>query len=61
LYIFLRKTDIRQSVPDHPSFKKRTVKIVSGWSCDLSARVGILPDEMAGLYQTIDSIGDGSA
>jgi hypothetical protein len=46
---------------NHPSFKKRTVKIVSGWSCDLSARVGILPNEMAGLYQTIDGIGDGSA
>ena len=48
-------------MPNYPAFKERTVKIVSGGSCDLSARVGVLADEMTGLYQAIDGIGDGSA
>ena len=45
-------------MPNYPAFKERTVKIVSGESCYLRTRVGVLTDEMAGLYQAVERIGD---
>ena len=48
--ISLQDTDIGQRMPNYPAFKERTVKIVSGGSCNLCTRVGVLTDEMAGLY-----------
>ena len=48
-------------MPNYPAFKERAVKIVSGGSCYLYTRVGVLTDEMAGPYQAVDRIGDSSA
>ena len=56
--VWSRKTDIRQGMPNHPAFKERTVKIVSGGRCDLFARIFVFTDKMAGFYQAVDRIGD---
>jgi hypothetical protein len=48
-------------MPNYQTLKERTVKIVSGGSYNLCTRVGVLANDMAGLYQTVDRIGDCSA